>query len=417
MYGIGARATPTQITKYQISTGKKTVLIDYATDGHHFTKIDKGGTGDLSADNWAAFWADNEHQVCAVDLNLLKTYCTDYTAPNPNNRVGWGEIDYVQISKGKDIDTNKRYVMLMSLPAMGVYSVNEQTGVLDFEYRGPEFTGALQVGPGNNDGICDPGEYCLASPHADVFQDGGRQYIFVDLGVQTPCEDQVSSLQISKGIHMLDPVESGGGRKFIFTLFKCGSVQVTWSSPHFGCASLSAYCVISNDTPEPNLPNQIRDGKAPFDSEVIVVRGNGVEVRRLAMHRSVQTDYWDTPRTCISQDGSMVLWDSNFGNPAILRVVVAETGFSTTPFCSHALSSTNVSVGPLPSSGAIWITPSSAACAPSSASSNVPWAAASASGNIVQWTVTANTSSQTRIGTLTVAGETVTITQSGRSPG
>ena len=131
---------PTTITKYQISTRTSTTLIDYATDGHHFTQISFGGTGDLSADNWAAFWAENEHQVCAVDLNLLKTYCTDYTAANPGNHVGWNSIDYVLITKGKDVDTNKRYVLLMADPAMGVYSVNERTGVLDFEYRGPEYT-------------------------------------------------------------------------------------------------------------------------------------------------------------------------------------------------------------------------------------------------------------------------------------
>jgi hypothetical protein len=140
LYGIGCfpcgsgSYSPTQVYKVQISTVKKTVLIDYATDGHHFTNIGFGGTGDLSADNWGAFWAEGQHQVCAVDFNQLKTYCADYTVPNPNNRVGWSFIDYVMITKGKDIDTNKRYVLLMAEPAMGVYSVNEQTGNLDFEF-------------------------------------------------------------------------------------------------------------------------------------------------------------------------------------------------------------------------------------------------------------------------------------------
>jgi hypothetical protein len=416
-YPCGGAHNPTQLYKYQVSSQTKTVLIDYATDGHNFSNISFGGTGDLSADNWAAFWARNEHQVCAVDLNLLKTYCADYTAPDPNNRVGWQVFDYVMITRGKDVDTNKRYVLLMATPAMGVYSVNEQTGNLDFEFRGPEKPVTVMGGDhGNHDGVCDPGEDCIATPHADVFADNGRQYLFYDVGVNVPaCEDELSSLQISKGIHMLDPVESGGGRKNFFTLFGCGGL--TWSSAHFGCArSATASCVVSIYTAEPNLPNQIRDGKSPFDSEVIVVRGNGVEARRLAMHRSVQTEYWDTPRATISPDGSMVLWDSNFGNPANHRVVVAETGFGTTPpgpGCTYTPNTTGLNLVAGPGAGTFTVTPSSVNCAPPSANSTVPWAAASASGNAVNWTVAANTSSQSRTGTLIVGGGTVPIVQSG----
>jgi hypothetical protein len=425
LYGIGcfpctASQSPTQIYKYQVSTRQKTVLIDYATpaSGHSLTYIGFGGTGDLSADNWGAFWAQNEHQVCAVDLNLLKTYCTDYTAPNPNNRVGWSFIDYVTITKGVDVDTNKRYVLLMAEPAMGVYSVNLQTGNLDFEFRGPEMPAGTMGGdngPHNHDGVCDPGEGCLNNPHADVFGDNGRQYLFFDLGVDLPaCEDDLVSLQISKGLHMLDPVAAGGGRTTMFTLFKCG---LTWSAPHFGCArSATAFCVVSNDTAEPNVPNQIRDGKSPFDSENIVVRGNGVEVRRVAMHRSLQVGYFDTPRTCISGDGSMILWDSNFGNPANHWVVVAETGLGSPPVvggCAYALNATSLDVAGMGGNGSIAITPSSSTCGPPTASSNVSWATATVSGNTVNWTVNANSGSGSRIGSFTVAGETIAINQSG----
>ena len=416
LYGVGPSSAGTQIIKYQVSTARKSVLVDYATDSHHFTYITNGATGDLSADNWAAFFAPNEHQVCAVDLNLVKTYCTDYTAPNPNNRVGWDFIDYALITKGKDIDTNKRYVLMMASPAMGVYSVNEQTGVLDFEFRGPEVLAPVQGGGrGNRDGVCDPGEYCLGNPHADVFADNGRQYLVTDIGVDLPaCEADLTSLQISKGLQMLSAVESGGGRKVLFKLYNCG---LTWSSFHVGCTrSASALCVISIDTPEPDLPNQIRDGRSPFDSEVMVMRGNGVEVRRLAMHRSVQTEYWDQPRACISQDGGTVMWDSNFGHPANHRVVLAETGFGTTtpgPTCTYTLNPTSLNVAAGGGSGTILVTPSASTCAGPTASSNSSWATASASGNTVNWSVTANGSLQSRIGSLSVAGQTVEITQLG----
>ncbi len=418
LYGLGDDPVRTQIVKYQVSTGTKSVVVDYAKDGHNFTNIQNGGTGDMSADNWAAFWADNEHHVCAVDLNRVKTFCADYTAPNPNNRVGWTFIDYVTITKGLDVDTNKRYVLLMAQPAMGIYSVNEQTGNLDFEFRGPEIPAGLMggdSGPHNHDGVCDPGETCFSNPHADVFQDNGRQYILVDSGVEIPvCEDDMVSLQISKGLQMLAPVDSGGGRKVFFTLFKCG---LTWSSPHYGCArSTTATCVVSNDTSEPNIPNQLRDGKAPFDSEVIVIRGNGTEVRRLAMHRSVQTQYWDTARACISQDGSTVLWDTNFGNPANHRVVLAETGYgppTVVGACTYGLNTTSLDVAATGGSGSISVNPSSSTCGSPTASSNVSWATATVSANTVDWTVSANSGSGSRIGSLSIAGETIAINQSG----
>jgi hypothetical protein len=419
LYGLGDDPVRSQIVKYQVSTGTKTVLIDYATDGHNFTSIGNGSTGDLSVDNWAAFYSDTaHHQVCAVDLNLLRTYCTDYTAPSPNNRVGWDFIDYVTITKGVDVDTNKRYVLLMAMPAMGVYSVNEQTGNLDFEFRGPETPAGLMGGDGgphNYDGVCDPGESCFGNPHADLFEDSGRQYLLTDSGQDSPtCEDDLASFQISKGYQLMHSVESGGGRKIIFTLFKCG---LTWPALHLGCAkSTNAFCVVSTHVYPPNLPTEIRDGRTPFEDEVMVMRGNGAEVRRLAEHRSVLTEYWDTPRACISNDGSMILWDSNFGNPADHRIAIAATGFATPPVgppCTYTLSASSLNVTAAGGSGTISVTSSAPTCGSPTANSNVSWATATVSGNTVDWSVTANSTSTSRIGSLSVAGQTVAISQAG----
>jgi hypothetical protein len=329
LYSIGSSSALAQITKYQVSTRNRTTLVDYARDSHRFSRIETGGTGDVSSDNWVAFWAAKEHQVCAFDLIRSRTYCIDYTASQPDNRVGWDSIDYAVITKGKDVGTNRRYVLLMASPAMGAFSVNEDNGTLDFEYRGPEIPAGMMggdSGAGNKDSICDPGESCVSTPHADVFQDRGKQYLLLTMGFDLPaCEADLVSLEISKGSKMLAPVEQGGGRKNIMKQYGCG---LTWSSSHIGCARASAYCVISMDTPEPGLPSVIRDGTEPYHSEVMVMRGNGAEVRRLAMHRSVQWQYWDQPRACISSDGSLVLWDSNFGVRDNHRIVVAETGFT-----------------------------------------------------------------------------------------
>ena len=221
LYTVGGYSHPTQITTYQVSTGARTTVLDYSKNGRNLSLIDTGGTGDVTSDNWTAFWAKNEHQLCAVNLTLLNTYCTDYTAPNPASHVGWGFIDYALSTKGTDAASNKRYVLLMAEPALGIFSVNEGTGNLDFESRGPEIPAGMMggdSGTGNQDGICDPGETCLSTPHADTFADGGKQYLLLSIGFDSPtCEEDLVSLDISKGSQMLAPIETGGGLHRIMT--------------------------------------------------------------------------------------------------------------------------------------------------------------------------------------------------------
>ena len=316
LYTIGGNARPAQVTKYRVSTGLRTTLIDYSKGEHNFTRIDTGGTGDVTPDNWMAFWAQKEHQVCAVDLNLLKTYCADYTAPQPASHVGWGFIDYVLITKGKDAEANKRYVLLMAEPALGVFSVNEERGTLDFESRGSEIPAGTMggdSGTGNKDGICDPGENCLSTPHADTFADGGKQYLLLTMGFDAPsCEADLVSLDISKGAKMLLPVEAGGGRKNIMTQYACG---LTLSCRHLisGVRPFRSGALRDLD-PDPRsraFPlNQLRrNGTEPFHSEVMVMRGNGAEIRRLAIRSQAacaQWQYWDQPRACASR--RMAAW-------------------------------------------------------------------------------------------------------------
>ncbi|MHC4179289.1 MAG: hypothetical protein ACYSWU_17385 [Planctomycetota bacterium] len=63
-----------------------------------------------------------------------------------------------------------------------------------------------------------------------------------------------------------------------------------------------------------------------FRGEIVQVATDGSRrVRRLAHHRTVYREYWDSPRANISRDGSFVIYTSNFGGRArrdvfILRV-------------------------------------------------------------------------------------------------
>jgi hypothetical protein len=74
-------------------------------------------------------------------------------------------------------------------------------------------------------------------------------------------------------------------------------------------ADNEGWCVISNYT--------VSNGGAlgPFRNEIFQVSTDGSQrVRRLAHHRSVYRDYWDTPRANISRDGRFVAFTSNWGS-------------------------------------------------------------------------------------------------------
>jgi len=316
------------VRKHDLRTRRTTTLVDYSRSPHRITLIRNGGTGDTSRDNWIAFWAPNERQVCALDLVKVASYCASY-ASLP--RLPIATIDHVLISKGVDRDSGKRYVLVMGKPAILVYSINPSTGRLEFEHHGPE---DVERG-GNQDGICDPGEACLRDSHEETFEDSsGLQYLVMPWEMINSCELSVVTLQLNKGIDMLKPVELGGGFRRPLRLFRCGTV---WTDVHVGCAKAAPYCVISTIA---NFHAQLRDPSdtkpippSPHVAEIIIMRDNGTAIRRLAHHRSVlfkneeASGYWSTPRAAISGDGSLVVADSNFGIANQQRVMVLETGF------------------------------------------------------------------------------------------
>jgi hypothetical protein len=321
-----------KLMKHTLATAVTEVVIDYAVT-HRFTSINAGGTGDTTIDNWLAFVAPAEHRICAVDISNIKTYCADYMAADPGNRVGWSSIDYPLMSKGVDSASGKRYVLLFAKPAMGVYSVDLGAGVLRFEYRGPEMGLDTQMGsgkPGNRDGVCDPGEVCLSTAHADVMQDSdGRQYLVRAEDITSPCSRVLSLNDLSKGVRMNTPAAQGGGRTDMFMMARCGG-GYAWPSLHVGCAKKAPYCAISTDNPGAlRNPEDLTTplARAPFATEIFIVRSKGLEVQRLAQSQSVKftsDSYWSTPRAAISPSAKHVLFNSNFGIPGQEKAVLLD---------------------------------------------------------------------------------------------
>lgn len=317
------------ILKHDLRSNTSSVLIDYSKEPEQFHEIVRGGTGDTSKDNWISFWAPDDKTICALDLGHLKTYCADYADSQRN--LPYGDVDFTLISKGTDRTSGKRYVMLIAPPAMGVFSVDLASGALKLEYRGPENSEK----PGNHDGVCDPGERCRVGSHLDTLEDSAGIQLLVENGETTaPCEVSLSTYQLNTGLNLLKQVELGGGRKKVLTLWRCGR---GWVDQHVACAKSAPYCVISTQS-EPRRPDDLSQPVAtPHAGEIIVMRENGLEIRRVALTRSVlftnggEGNYWATPRAAISNDGSVVASDSNFGQRGAPRVTLIETGYPPKP--------------------------------------------------------------------------------------
>ena len=326
------------IQSFNVSTNKRTTLIDYSTATPPLSSVKTGSRGDTSKDNWIPLFAPAEKTVCAVDLSNLATYCTKYDQPI-NGITLRDDNGGVIISKGIDSVSNKRYVILITRPAIVVYSVNTVTRKLDFEYLGPEVYG------GNGNGTCDLNENCLTGDHMDTLEDAsGIQYMVAALETSSPCEYSYNTMRFNAGIKATTPVEQGGGRKRIMPLYIC-SGGANWADWHNGCAKLAPYCVLSTTYLNfaGQLPTDQPVRRTPHISEVMVMRGNGDEIRRLAQHRSVPLvgepdySYWTTPRACISNDGSTVMYDTNFGTPNQNRVVLLDTGFGKTKISDNGI--------------------------------------------------------------------------------
>jgi len=315
------------LMKVDVAAQKVTNFIDYSKDPYRFKDITNGGTGDTSKDNWTPFWAKEEHQVCAVDLDHARTYCADYTRiPG----VPITHVDFTVIAKGIDRPTGKRYVLLVAAPALAVFSVNQPAGKLEFEYRGPENPDSK----GNHDGVCDPGEACLGTPHADTLEDSaGVQYLVMN-SQWAPCELALATFRLNAGPKILIDAELGGGRRRVMAIDKCSGPGPWPKDDHIGCAKKAPYCAISTTYNVFKNPGDLSPiVRTPHESEVFLMRDNGAEILRLAQLRSLRftTDgdegYWTQSRACLSNDASLVVADTNFMQPGkTVRMIEIETG-------------------------------------------------------------------------------------------
>lgn len=284
------------------------VLVDY---GAAMPNIERGGTGDSSKDNWISFFERSKHQVCALDLTRVLTYCADY-AQAPGLSIP--KVDFTLIAKGVDRATGKRYVIVNGAPSNIVYSVNEGTKKLDFEYRGPSIQGTSR--------------YWFGS-HTDTLEVAGVQYMVFNDWSEYPCEFALNMVQLNKGTGVYTQSELGGGRSKVFTLWRCPYATV---DEHVACAKKTAACVISTQSVARASTDTSPIKHTPHDNEIIVFRPGayGDEIRRVTKTHTVKysdrgdLNYWGIPRASISNDGTQIVYDSTYGDPSGSRASVVK---------------------------------------------------------------------------------------------
>jgi len=325
LIGAGGNHSKNRIETWRPSTGKYQTVIDYRG---RFSAIGTGSTSDLTYD-WEAFYASAEHQVCAVDLKAKKTYCIDYNAPDPVNKMGdMKDVDWVAVTP-RDSKSGLHYVVMIATPAGAVFSVDESAGVLRWVIRGPE---AVYPWMGNqkaqnNDGNCDPGETCLTTPHGDIFVALDGQVYFEALdGIEDGkgiCQTGPGLMRLNAGLKMSTPENyagvSGGGLKLGPVDFHCGGGEV-WSSQHTGCNRWGGHCVVSFDTPIP------QSGQAtPRKNELWLIGVDGagsITYTRAGASSSsfvnagpsADANYWSSSRAAMSMDGTQIIFDSDAGS-------------------------------------------------------------------------------------------------------
>jgi Collagen triple helix repeat (20 copies) len=340
MYVIGQVSTaPSKIQTWRPSTRQYETFIDYTGQ---FTNITTGASTDITSDSWEAFWARNEHTLCAVDLTAKKTYCADVNVPDPLNHLpsGTPNVDYVVVTP-RDSISGLHYVLMMATPAMGVFFVDETTGVLRWVVRPEMVAPMINVNASQNqDGNCDPGEACLTTPHGDIFVAGdGQVYLEIQVGMETPllsnsnpatCQVGQGLLRLNAGLLMTKAENfqgvTGGGMKYVGPDFLCGGTQV-WSDQHTGCNRWGGHCVVSFDTPTPSVGqvavkmNQLwLIGLDP--SNTITYSQIGVtSPSYVNSNTDPNLNYWSTSRAASSMDGTQVIYDSDAGSNGVHHAV------------------------------------------------------------------------------------------------
>jgi hypothetical protein len=209
----------------------------------------------------------------------------------------------------------------------------------------------------NFDGVCQPGENCPTTPHGDVFEGSdGQEYFAFETGYDGPvgdnyfCDEAVVAVRLNAGAQSFTDQSFGGGMTRIVPISACGN---TWQSYHLGCARNRPMCVVSTDAGA----YATQDGNTPYLNELLLTDLSQLQapvVTQLAQHYSSESDYWPQPRASLNFNGSMVVFDSDFGGSQLF------VNYATLAPPATTLPGVSVAVVPPPPPVQVTVTPATA---------------------------------------------------------
>lgn len=231
----------TQLRQYTVG-GANSLVRDFAADG--LTALSNGGQADASKDDWVAFYDDSGgvKKVCAYNIPGNALACASYGALSPAVTV-----NYVLLSKGADVVSGCRYVILADASTLGgspIYCV--VGGTMTLVTRGPNYPGHTALYDFDPSTACAPAlGRCVAAGHDDTVEQGGIQYLVTgEYFENAPAMYAIVALRLNAGTAMTTPVELGGGLRIIYA-YQHGSGISYLTQHHVGCARSAPYCAIS----------------------------------------------------------------------------------------------------------------------------------------------------------------------------
>jgi uncharacterized protein (TIGR03437 family) len=261
-----------QLRKYDLATRARTVVRGFP----QFTSIDfGGGESDLSE--------DGDHLMIIGDKRYVGVYTISSNSLGPTlDTLGYA-YDYFDLTPNNNVLAN-----------WGGEGTGRYQGFELFDQR---MNFIRQVAP--------------FSAHADRARDSNGDEVLI---VIAAADSEPAPGCAPSGIEKIRLADSR--KTCLLPLNWYAETHISANSDGRNPWALVSVTDTTSGTAMPNeaLPTDWANLWGPRYNELILVRVDGSEARRIAHHRSrILDDYWFTPRAALSRDGRFAIFDSNFG--------------------------------------------------------------------------------------------------------
>lgn len=272
-----------QLKQYDIGTRTKSVVRDFSGDPYHYSVISGYGESDISF--------DGDHFVFVGDHRYVFVYEISTDTPGPVLDTAGVPFDSVYITPDNNV--------LISWQSNGLDSggTSQKQGMELFD-RNMKFL--RQVTPANG--------------HKDVTRDTNGDEVLVWFNANDPANDPNAAPNCPNGVVKIRLADAAQTCLLTFDWSLAGHVSATDNS---------GWVFVETYTPSNPIPPS---SWFTYTDELLQVKLDGTQVRRLAHHRSrpypgcptcsppvSANTYTYEPKLSVSRDGRKLAYSSNFG--------------------------------------------------------------------------------------------------------